>query len=313
MFTTKVTALFIGILFLSVLTHAQVGVGTTSPDNNAVLDVNSSSKGILIPRMTTIQRETLTTNNPAQGMMVYDIDLDVMFVYYGGQWYAMNAWKTEYRTDQNNQAATMTTMTATGVNHGNVGIGTATPTEKLEISGKVKATEFSGYGMAPVGAIVHWSGSTAPAGWAICDGRTVNGYTTPDLRGRFVVGYNPGKTDYNEPGNLSEKSTTNGKTGGLDQVAISLSEMPSHNHSGSAGGAGGHRHTYDGYTKRTQNICDDQNDNISAPDVWNWSDTRTTIGVNNHTHSVSIGSTGGGGAHENRPKFYSLAYIMRVY
>ena len=38
----------------------------------------------------------------------------------------------------------------------------------------------------PKGTIVAFNGTTAPTGWAICDGKTVNGYKTPDLRGRFI-------------------------------------------------------------------------------------------------------------------------------
>jgi len=42
----------------------------------------------------------------------------------------------------------------------------------------------------PIGAIVSWSGSveSLPQNWAPCDGRTVNGIKTPDLRGRFLRG-----------------------------------------------------------------------------------------------------------------------------
>ena len=50
-----------------------------------------------------------------------------------------------------------------------------------------------------------WSGTIVPPGWCLCDGSlTPNGYNTPDLRGRFIVGYDPDSSDYDEPGNLSE-------------------------------------------------------------------------------------------------------------
>ena len=42
----------------------------------------------------------------------------------------------------------------------------------------------------PLGGIIMWYGSTGtiPSGWSLCNGTTVNGYATPDLRDKFVVG-----------------------------------------------------------------------------------------------------------------------------
>jgi hypothetical protein len=48
-----------------------VGVGTTSPDVSAVLDVSATDKGMLVPRLTILQR--LAIQNPATGLLVYDI------------------------------------------------------------------------------------------------------------------------------------------------------------------------------------------------------------------------------------------------
>jgi len=56
-----------------------VGVGTTTPDASAVLDVTSTSKGVLVPRLTTAQRTAIAT--PAQGLLVYDTDLGCFYYY----------------------------------------------------------------------------------------------------------------------------------------------------------------------------------------------------------------------------------------
>ncbi len=79
----------IGLTFLlMVLTlnvHAQVGVGTTTPDASAQLDITSDSKGILIPRMTATQRSGIS--NAAEGLLVYQTTAPAGFYYYNGsQW-----------------------------------------------------------------------------------------------------------------------------------------------------------------------------------------------------------------------------------
>ena len=50
-----------------------VGIGIQTPHASAALDVTSSTRGILFPRMSTIAR--LAINNPAQGLLVYDLSL----------------------------------------------------------------------------------------------------------------------------------------------------------------------------------------------------------------------------------------------
>ena len=76
------------ITFLTVMIsrpiHAQVGIGTTTPDASAVLDIQSSSndKGILIPRMTQAQRNAISS--PATGLMIFQTDGNVGFYFYDG-------------------------------------------------------------------------------------------------------------------------------------------------------------------------------------------------------------------------------------
>lgn len=58
---------------------AQVGIGTITPHASSVLDVSSTTQGMLAPRMTTAQRTAIVS--PADGLMVYDTDLKSLFHY----------------------------------------------------------------------------------------------------------------------------------------------------------------------------------------------------------------------------------------
>ncbi len=70
------------LFFFCSISYAQVGIGTTTPDASSVLEVTSTSSGILIPRMTEVQRTGITT--PATGLLVYQTDNTVGFWYYNG-------------------------------------------------------------------------------------------------------------------------------------------------------------------------------------------------------------------------------------
>lgn len=59
-----------------------VGIGTTTPDASAQLDVSNTSKGILIPRQTSAQRSAIS--NPATGLLVFQTDGTPGFYYYNG-------------------------------------------------------------------------------------------------------------------------------------------------------------------------------------------------------------------------------------
>lgn len=71
----------IHVLFRTVPCFSQdnVGFGTLTPDSSAILELKSSDKGILIPRMSAAQRMAIT--NPAVGLLVYDTDSACFFFY----------------------------------------------------------------------------------------------------------------------------------------------------------------------------------------------------------------------------------------
>lgn len=86
-FAKKVSCAF--MLFLMTITStifAQVGIGTITPHVSSVLDVSSTTQGMLTPRMTTVQRTAIVT--PADGLMVYDTDFKSFYHYNS----SLNAW-----------------------------------------------------------------------------------------------------------------------------------------------------------------------------------------------------------------------------
>ncbi|MGB0871469.1 MAG: hypothetical protein ACPGSD_17910 [Flavobacteriales bacterium] len=67
------------IIFLGFNSYAQVGVGTTDVDPSAIVELKSSNKGFLIPRMTTIERNVIPS--PIEGLMVYNTDRKAIQIY----------------------------------------------------------------------------------------------------------------------------------------------------------------------------------------------------------------------------------------
>jgi hypothetical protein len=71
-------------LSIAIAAHTQVAINTdgTNPDNSAMLDVNSTDKGLLLPRMTHSQRNAIAS--PANGLVIYQTDNTPGFYYNSG-------------------------------------------------------------------------------------------------------------------------------------------------------------------------------------------------------------------------------------
>ena len=146
-------------------------------------------------------------------------------------------------------------------------------------------------GSAQYGFIQDFYGNvnTIPRGWYICDG--TNG--TPDLRGMFIVGYDPRDSEYNQVG----------KKGGLKSVTLTENQMPNHSHNGTTTVDGEHTHRYV-YTYWNGG------DSFRRGSDGNGSYKGTTDPSGAHSHSFSTNSVGGNQGHENRPPFYTMIKIM---
>ena len=76
-------------IFLSQYTFAQVGIGTTSVHQSAVLELKSEEKGFLLPRMTFYEMEAIS--NPATGLTVFNLTEQYVNYYNGTCWQSINS------------------------------------------------------------------------------------------------------------------------------------------------------------------------------------------------------------------------------
>ena len=136
---TKFYSAFIAVLFFAVTSlsaqtntfpaSGSVGIGTTTPDPSAKLDVRSTNKGLLIPRLTQAQRNGIAS--PATGLLIYQTNNNPGFYYFNGiDWGNASYWKT-------NGAGTFVYY-----NRGGVGIGTGSPNTRLHVNSDAGENPF---------------------------------------------------------------------------------------------------------------------------------------------------------------------------
>ena len=72
----------IALMLFTALGYAQVGINTNNPDASSALEIESTTGGILIPRLTETQRDDISA--PATGLMIYQTDQTAGFYFYDG-------------------------------------------------------------------------------------------------------------------------------------------------------------------------------------------------------------------------------------
>jgi len=137
----------------------------------------------------------------------------------------------------------------------------------------------------PTGSIIAFKGTAAPKGWAICDG----GNGTPNLKGRFIYGYDGTKGL--------------GSVGGAATVTLTAAQMPSHTHAMQAAGNHTHTHTRAGGGACSHNKC------YRRSGIGGYPTVRTGY-AGNHAHGLN--NTGGNQPHNNMPPYCVLLYIMKL-
>ncbi len=207
---------------------------------------------------------------------------------------------------------------------GNIQNSVATTKSANDNSTAIATTAFV-HSVIPIGVILMWGGSVGsiPTGWQLCDGS--NG--TPNLRDRFIVGAGTGYAV--------------GATGGNSTVTLDSTTMPIHTH----GLTGTFTSTSAGQHTHSTTVTDPGHIHSISPAYFSASSPNGFTGAggagqtNNATQSATTGisvslasvadhqhnitltgntqSTGGSGGttqpHENRPPYYALCYIQKMY
>lgn len=129
--------------------YGQVGIGTNSPNTSSALDISSTNKGLLIPRLTAAQKNAIVS--PANGLLIYQTDGTTGYWYFNGtSWTTFssgNTWSINGNTGTNvttNKLGTLDNQDFVFKSNSienlrilankNIGIGTTTPTNQLHLN-----------------------------------------------------------------------------------------------------------------------------------------------------------------------------------
>jgi hypothetical protein len=171
---------------LTSTTYSQVGVNVAVPDTSAELEILSTNKGFIIPRMTQAQRTTAIAS-PANGLMVFQTTAPIGLFYYNvSTWVQLSTWQITGNTGTNKIVNKLGTTDSNPVifrtegtekmridANGNVGIGTNNPNLSLDLLGTLRIED----GTQGVGRIltsnangsIKWENSSALgfSGWSL--------------------------------------------------------------------------------------------------------------------------------------------------
>ena len=193
-------------------------------------------------------------------------------------------------------------------------------------------TISTGGAIFPIGSVIAYMGNASTvaglelSGWYKCDGRAISslnaslsgdeisafvnvvGSNLPDLRGVFLRGLDDATINVRD----DDRTTRTGGEGTTGVRSYQGDEFKSHDHTGSAGQGGDHRHSYvDTYFSEHSGSPDQQNQKGSGnsdDDNEDWNKTRDTGLSGTHDHSITINFRGGA---ETRPENIAVYYIIR--
>lgn len=177
------------ILFATTLLKAQTntfpasgaaGIGTITPDGSSLLDISSTTKGALVPRMTKAQRDAITT--PATGLLIFQTNSTAGFYYYTGTKWTTVANTFSAGTGISIAGGTVTNtlpdQTVTIAGAGSVSVTGTYPS--FTITGTGGAETDPEVGSSTINKVPKWNGTTLTDGLLFDDGNNIGiGTTTP--------------------------------------------------------------------------------------------------------------------------------------
>jgi microcystin-dependent protein len=189
------------------------------------------------------------------------------------------------------------------------------PDDSVDVPRDVKALAeaIDPLGILPVGALLMWPVANPPTGYLLCNGQQVSAsqypglatllgqaggqVTLPDYRDRFPVG--------------AGTSMPLGSTGGAASVALTVAQLASHDHgaqTGLMGAANPHSHVFDLGAIQVQAGTGV----FVAGGVPAGSGTAFNTRTSDINHRHAVTAQGGGQAHENRPPYRAVNFIIRA-
>jgi len=174
----KRTTLVFSLFFLFLSNFAQVGINTENPHDSAMLDVESTEKGVLMPRMTTSQR--IAIQNPAEGLLVFDTT-ESRFYHFStktNSWERMNTQADGGNSGQSGNAKNVIFMIGDGMSFAQVHAAYTRNGRSLTM------TTFPYTGIVQTFSANNYTTDSAAGGTAMsCGVKTNNGYVGLDRYG----------------------------------------------------------------------------------------------------------------------------------
>ncbi len=294
--------------------NGAVGIGTSSPNASAALEISSTDKGLLVPRLTTAQRTGIA--NPANGLYVYDTDVNCFFSYKTAApagWVSMCPeprgiivmWSGTLANIPSGYALCDGSLgtpdlrdrfilsVGTAENPGATGGESSYSLSVNQLPAHSHTGTTSSNGTHTHTGTTSSEGAHTHTGTTSTEGshtHTMNHtHTINDPGHSHVVA---GNNTFSSDGSTFE--TDNSSNSQPRNTSTSTTGISINSFNGSTGSAGSHAHTFTTASNGAH------------------THSFTTASGGAHTHSFTTDSVGSGATIDNRPAYYKLAFIMKL-